>query len=1255
MAEKVTVKGGGSLDGAQFDNAASEATLKALLDAVNKMSSGNATSGKNAGDQVNKYFNQALKGNAKALDETTNKHDVFQGILGKTGNKAKELGDSMASAATSIIGAGFGMVMGGLVAAGKGLIGMFTESLDAFRETSSVGASFNNDLVLLRKTAAEAAMPLDMFTDSIKKNSQVFSQLGGTVTGGAQAFAKMSNQLRTGAFGTQMMGMGMTMGDLNDYMTDYLDIQMRMGRLQGRSEQELIAGTQEYILEMDKLSKATGLSRKQVEDGLKKAMVDGRMQFLASKLQGRALNDFQSGVSLINNKFPEFTDTLSDAMIGVVNPGDKFANMLNSVVPSFRGFNQALAKGMDMEDQIAGYKKQQEELTAFMGTLNQEQLKDPAIQKLQQYLGKLNEVIGSNTKEARDQQAKQNQITTAMTTFGQKIEEIKSKIIIALIDSKIFDKVQAGLTNIAEWFNKNVNKIAPFFDNLIKGIDDNLAAGDLSGAISSAFEKIFDALKPIAIGAIRALFDSPETKKKRAELEAKRAEITKNVENGNISERVGDRELAEVESKIAELDKANDPIDKLKENLKSVIPGFETLEKIIHGVEWAFKNWGTVLLGAGGVVVGLSALSKLITSVFSSALGGISKGVGDAASSISKGVSETSSSLSKGLGDAISNISKGFGDLIANLSSSIGTGISSLSKGFGDLIANLSKGIGEGISSLSKSIGDTMSSLSKGLSDTIANISKSIGSGISSLSKGLGDLIANLSSGIGAGISSLSKGLGDAISSLSKGIGDLIANISKGIGSSISSLSKGIGDLIANLSSGIGAGISSLSKGIGDLIANLSSGIGAGISSLSKGLGDLIANLSSGIGAGISSLSKGIGDAIANISKGIGSGLSSILSGMASGLSAFANPAALIGLGALTLAFIGLGTALNLAAPGIEALNPILIKVADVVGNTVVKAFETLETIAKTFLEGFKAIPEIFEKLANIGATNLISTSVGIAAVGASLAVFAAGGALASLVSGTGLVDLSNGLKALGEVNGEMLAKLAPSLKAISEPLAVLGGSSVLALIGGNGLGQLATGLKAFEEIDPTKIANVGPALEGLHKALSLFTGGNEGLFASIGTAIGNFVKGDSGIGKLAESFKSFNTVDGANLNNVATGMTTLRTGIGNDLAKQADGVKVFADSIKNLSDKMKELQTSLEQLNKTPGGSGVINASVSPAPSANAGGNTGGDATSASSDKLDKLNILMTELVSINKEIRGFEKDQVDAIKGRNNAMGGK
>ena len=1025
MAEKVTVKGGGQIDGAHFDNAASEVTLERVADAIEKLEK--KLGGKGGGKaEVNGMFNQALAGNAKQLDTATDRSAVFSGMLKETSKETKNFASSLASAAGSIISSGLGMAFG-LVAAGTTkLFEAFTGSLDSFREVSAVGASFNNDLVLLRKTAAEAAMPLGMFTESIKKNSQLFSQLGGTVTGGAQAFAKMSGQLRTGEFGTQMMGMGMTMGDLNDYMTDYLDIQMRMGRIQGKTEKELLAGTQDYILEMDKLSKATGLSRKQVEEGLKKAMADGRIQFMASKLTGQALTNFQSGVSLINNKFPEFADTLTDSMSGIVKPGDQFGALMASTVPGFMEFNRAMGEGkLSQEDIVAGYKKQQASLSQTLGRFSKEQIAAiPHLQKASQYLGKLNEVIGSNTPAALAQQKIQNQITTAMGSFGQKIEEVKSKIILSLINSGVFDKVQVGLTKLAEWFNDNVNEIAPFFDKLIKGIDDNLMAGDLSGAIGSAFDTLFSALKPIAIGAIRALFENPEKKKERKELEAKRADLTKRT-NTEIPDMADISALAKVNEDIAKLDK--DPFADISKSITSAIPGFDSILKIVQKVEWAFDNLGTVIGVGSAVIVGLTVLGSKIG---------------------------------------------------------------------------------------------------------------------------------------GAG-----SGLGGAISGLSKGIGDLIANIASGLGTAI-------GKLLEGLATGIAAFASLKVLGGAAILGASITLIGAGIAGASWILGKALPTLAEGL----ASFGNINGDNLISVGKGV----------------------AALGAG---LAVFGAGGALG--------------AVGNVIGNLV-------DGFGRLF--GGKSQVDKLKEFADLGP-------------GLSL-------------TGTGMTKFNEGLKSLSEVNSEMLAKLAPALDSISKPLIILGGTSILALMGGNSLSNLATSLKAFEEIDPSKIANVGPALEGLHKALSLFTGGNEGLFSSIGTALGSLVKGDNGIGKLAESFKAFNVVDGANLNNVATGMTSLKTSIGDDLAKQADGVKTFADSIKSLATNIQNLQTSLEKLNKTPGGP---QAATAAAGAVSQGGNDGSVTTNASAEKLEKLNTLVTELVSVAKETRDFNKDQVDAIKDRGSAMGRK
>jgi hypothetical protein len=1023
MAEKVIVKGGGTLDGAQFDNAASEVTLERVAEAIEKLEKKLGGKG-GSKSQVCGMFDQALAGNARQLDNTTNRSAVFGDILGKTGEQAKSFGSSLASAAGSIISSGLGMAFGAIAAGSMKLAEVFTEGLDAWREASSVGAGFNNSLMDLQRSAAAAHMPLDVFVGVIKQNSNMMGALGGTVTNGAKRFGDLNKELTDVAgAGGNLFALGYTAKDVSEGLASYLEIQQKSGRLSGKTNAELVAGSAAYLEQMDGLAKATGISRKEQEAMAKKASIDPVIKALQRGLAPEKLASANANmVQMMEMGGQEFQDSMKSIAAGVPDDLGKRILASGKISPAEV---KAMFQGMAPEE---ARKKMIAMADAFeksgIGGEAAIMMMDKGFASLANVSDKIRSNANKDFKTANDEREMRDGITKGMASFGQIITGISSSIKVALFNSKIFEKLEATFKKVMDIFtsSKVQDSIGKFFTNLIDGVDQSLMDGDLIGALKSAFRSLIDGLKPIIGEFFKGLFESPAKSAKRKELEDRKSSIRSGMGRMPEGAREGAQsQIEDINKQLKDLENENsDPFGGILESITSVIPGFQTILDIIDGVKWAFENWGKVLLGAGGVVVGLMALSSLIG------------------------------------------------------------------------------------------------------------------------------------------------------------------------------------------------------------------------------------------GAG-----SGLGGAIGGLAKGIGTGLTSILTGIATGLKAFANGATItglavfsVGVGVVTLAMMGLGKALEYAAPGIEALSPILVKIADVIGNVVVKAFDTLKDIANIFLDGFKAIPDIFERLANIGGTSLIGTAAGIAAIGGSLAVFALGGSLASLVSGTGLINLAEGLKTLGQVDGTMLEKLAPPLEAISKPLALLGGSSVLALIGGNSLSNLATSLKAFEEIDPSKIANVGPALEGLHKALSLFTGGNEGLFSSIGTALGSLVKGDNGLGKLAESFKAFNVVDGANLNNVATGMNSLKTSIGDDLAKQADGVKTFADSIKSLATNIQNLQTSLEKLNKTPGGP---QAATAAAGAASQGGNDGSVTTNASAEKLEKLNTLVTELVSVAKETRDFNKDQVDAIKDRGSAMGRK
>lgn len=190
-----------------------------------------------------------------------------------------------------------------------------------------------------------------------------------------------------------------------------------------------------------------------------------------------------------------------------------------------------------------------------------------------------------------------------------------------------------------------------------------------------------------------------------------------------------------------------------------------------------------------------------------------------------------------------------------------------------------------------------------------------------------------------------------------------------------------------------------------------------------------------GIGLGLASLGGGL----SALGKGAGKGIQSLLFGLARGLAALANPATLIGLGAVTLAVMGIGKALEMAAPGIEAF-----------GNA---AEKIISGIAEGVVAIVNSITEAIERLAAVDGMNLIQVGAGLLAVSAGMATFGAANAVA------GVGNLVGGL--LSKVSGQ---------KSPVDQIIALGESGVNIEKAGIGVEKLGNGLKAFSSIDADKI-----------------------------------------------------------------------------------------------------------------------------------------------------------------------------------------
>jgi hypothetical protein len=309
--------------------------------------------------------------------------------------------------------------------------------------------------------------------------------------------------------------------------------------------------------------------------------------------------------------------------------------------------------------------------------------------------------------------------------------------------------------------------------------------------------------------------------------------------------------------------------------------------------------------------------------------------------------------------------------------------------------------------------------------------------------------------------------------------------------------------------------------GGGGLLGGLGLGLkslGAGLQGLMTGAGKGIAGFLQGIATGLVS----IGKALSSLAGSAGQAIIKFLRGLAVGVSFLANPVTLVGLAAFTLAMMGVGKALEMAAPFMEALAPVLMKVADVIQNVFVAAIEKIPEVIKgvgdvimgvigaisdSIIAIIDAVVTSIERLAAIDGSSLAQTAGGLFAISGAMAAFGAGSAIA------GVGNLVSGL----------LGAVTPGGSAVDQ-IMKLGESGPNIEKAGIGVEKLASGLKAFSAIDtdkikaiaalPTdKIAAMGAAMgaAGLvnsksaeNRALDGKSGGNTGNTSVVAPTINN-------------------------------------------------------------------------------------------------------------------------------------------------------
>jgi len=181
--------------------------------------------------------------------------------------------EAIAKVAGSIAGP-----FGKLADLGTDVVKFAEASVDTFRQTSTSGASFNNNILEMNNMALQSRLTLDEFAGMVTKNSAALAGFGGSVTQGADKFSKMSQNFFDKGFGDSLLQMGFTFEDVNDSLMQYAEINRR-GIAEGAiSDETARQSAAKMAKEMDLVAKLTGKNRKEMEEEIQGRMRSGQVQ-----------------------------------------------------------------------------------------------------------------------------------------------------------------------------------------------------------------------------------------------------------------------------------------------------------------------------------------------------------------------------------------------------------------------------------------------------------------------------------------------------------------------------------------------------------------------------------------------------------------------------------------------------------------------------------------------------------------------------------------------------------------------------------------------------------------------------------------------------------------------------------------------------------------------------------------------------------------------------------------------------------------
>lgn len=475
---------------------ASEETLAKLVAAVDKLSQSVGKSSQGA--KVQELYNAAVvrgttntknnttsqKINTDALNTNTSKIKLSSIALDAFKTALGQLTGSTVGLANEFLRGGDGVadfsrhipLIGGYLGS---LAGFLDDSVGTFRNLSSTGAGFNNSISEMLGTAARLELNLGEMAQFVSSNSQSLASLGGTVQQGITRFTAMNRTLKaTGDFAA-LKNMGFTVEQINEGMGDYISLQARMGRLQGRSTAELAAGSANYLEQIDRLAKVTGKTREEAEAALAQQANDAAIRTLLNQFDegSEQFNNLQLSLGLLDEVGGSTAEALKGMLTG--NPTEeagRLLGLLGEAGPAVLSAMEAIGDGADPQIMLDAFRNAGGQLEEFAGA--DADARARIIQAMRasgdpmaDFLDAATDMVKIGERDLsrlEEQQQSREELTVTLAAFDDRMKRIRGALASALLDSGVLDLIATGLeafANLISGFGEGLTEVVDAFNN----------------------------------------------------------------------------------------------------------------------------------------------------------------------------------------------------------------------------------------------------------------------------------------------------------------------------------------------------------------------------------------------------------------------------------------------------------------------------------------------------------------------------------------------------------------------------------------------------------------------------------------------------------------------------------------------------------------------------------------------------------------------------------------------------------------------